>query len=243
MSDALAPFMKNARPYAWAVIHVSQSANEKLYVEGGVDELARYRHQFENLIAPVLGAAAVLREKHYPFVTVSDALLDQGCFPPETKVLIVPAYEKTSTSVKAAIDKIEAAGRIRVVKLSGNWHLTDGHPGLKAALGSDIGIPDVCVQGPENLVATYMINEVTGNLLVSLVRDWHWFWFFNRKPGNIWKEERPKQADIDGVVITSKRLSSARELWPGNREFSITKTGGVEVGGVDIARYVELSAE
>jgi hypothetical protein len=199
MNDSLAPFMQDARPYAWVVIHVSNELKERLYVEGGTNILASYQHRFEHLYAPVAGAANVLHKAHLPFATISDTLLKKGEFAPETKVLLVPAYDLLSPEVRAASD----ASGLKVIKLSGDWHLDAAQAALGASLLPMLGQPPVSVEGPDNLFATFMVNKASGDLLVSLVRDWNWFWFFNKKPGQIRTEEIGKQPAIENVKIHS----------------------------------------
>jgi hypothetical protein len=249
MNDALAPFMKDARPYAWAVIHVSNELKEKLYVEGGADPDAQYKILFEGLYAPVLGAANTLRRAHIPFATVSDTLLRQKQFAPETRVLIIPDYQRLSDSIRSQIDTIEKAGTVSVIKLSTGksthgWHRKDDQKLLGGELLTDIqkvaGKPPVSIEGPQNLVSTVMINKRNGHLMVSLVRNWDWFWFWNKQPGQIWKEERPKQPPIGNVKIMSESKWSSSDLWPEKLQRSVA-TSEISIPGVDIARFVELS--
>jgi hypothetical protein len=225
MNDALAPVMAHARPYSWAVVHVSETLKDRCYLEGGSNADVRYRHQFEHFYAPVLGASAALRKAHLPFATVSDTALKLGIFAPETQVLLVPSYDLLPADLRQGID----SSGLRVVRLSGDWHLDAAREGLQQDLLTRLGTPPVSVEGPDHLVATYMINETTGNLLVSLVRDWNWFWIHGIKEGQIWSEERLKQPAIENVMIRA----------PGTQ--MVIYPAGEETGmPIDICRFIEI---
>lgn len=228
LNQVLAPFMKDARPYTWALIHVSNELKENLYAEGGRNLRENYKHRFENLIAPVAGAANTLRKAHVPFATISDTLLLKGEFNPEAKVLLVPSYDKLSEPLKKAA---EASG-LKVVPLSGDWHLESMQMELGKVLLSQSGTSPVFVQAPRNVFATFMVNEISGELLVSLVRDWHWFWFFgnNRQAGQTRSEEAEKQPKIENVKVNA----------PG-RPFVLFPFGESMDDPVDVCRFIYMS--
>ena len=74
-----------------------------------------------------------------------------------------------------------------------------------------------------------MINDTTGEMLVSLVRDWNWFWFFNNKPGQIRAEEIAKQPTIENIKINA----------PG--EQTVLYPAGESVGApLDVCRFVKV---
>ena len=228
MNDALAESMVDARPYAWATIHISNSLKESLYVAGGTETTENYRHRFENLYAPVAGAAHTLRSNHLPYDTTCDTRLLNGNFYPETEILIVPSYDLLSTELQDAIDN----SGLTVIKLTGDWHLTVALDTQMSTLEAQLVAPPFSIDGPDNLFATYMIDQATNDIIVSLVRDWNWFWIWGPTAveGQIRSENVAAQPAIENFTINV----------PGEKTVIYPSSDAVD-DPLDICRFIKVT--
>lgn len=197
-SNMISDEMRDAEPYNWAVIHVSNQLKEKYYLLGGENEDTRYRIQYENFYAPILGIAQALQEEKYPFGIITDDLIMNEKINANTRIIIVPNYESLSNPMKDKLSRLQNAGKkiliLDDIKVENKrWYIDSEQSMLRSSflekLQKQAGLPPIYTTGPSNVKVSYLYDSKKKQFITCLIRDWNWFSFAGNHQST-WKVEK-----------------------------------------------------
>jgi len=250
LNSNLAPFMEQAEPYNWAVIYVSRDVRDKIYVEGGERNNDKiYKDLFEGFYAPILGVAQSFEEQRYPYGIITDDILEKGDLSQFTKVVVVPYESKLTEEAKSRLELLQKKG-IKVVWLDRTlgknscWYIAKENDLLREKFKNEFikqaGLPPIYGMGADGARMTVQFNPKTNKALVSVVRNWDWFFFFAEHKST-WKIDSPIP---ELTIVTSLPLKSARMIdFDGSSQLANkleVMGGSVKLSPFDIYNFIEL---
>ena len=170
LGTRVSPWLANARPFPFALIHVSERARNA--------RIADPPALWTEFFAPVLGIFETLKEAHLPVATINDLQLAHE-IPSETRVVILPHVQELTGAQQAVLDAFESkGGTVLKMEEEQNWHLKSEKQTLQGKLLAqlvDQCVPPIRVRGPKSMHAVFYKEPVSQRNVICLVNRFGWF--------------------------------------------------------------------